>query len=123
MACILLGNWKKIHDITEFLHWSKLDVKKKMDIENELRMALSMSSFTSELPINLKITYSPMVSKNVLLAMHCSRDSPILLANTRNKKVNWETVSAVLISVGQLLIIAAHRPVAFGEPLNFLEFL
>lgn len=97
MACILLGNWKKIHGTTEFLHYSKLGVKKKMDIENQLKIALSMSSFTSEIPINLRITHSPVLSKNVLLAthcstVHCSRDSSILLANTGNKKVNQEKV-------------------------------
>lgn len=92
LACTLLGNWKKTHDTTEFLHWSKLGVKKKTDIENQLRIALSMSAFTSEIPINLRITYSPVASKNVLLVIHCSRVSSILLANTRNKKVNLEAV-------------------------------
>lgn len=57
-----------------------------------LRIALSMSSFNSEMPINLRITYSPVASKNILLAIPCSRDSSILLANTGNEKVNQETV-------------------------------
>lgn len=89
MVCILLGNWKKIHDTMKSLHWSKLSVKKTTAIENQLRTALFMSSFTSEIPennsIKLSVTCSPVVSQNFWLAIRCSRDSSTHFANSRNK--------------------------------------
>lgn len=77
-----------------------------------------MSSVTSKIPVTLRITHSSLVSKTVLLPIYCSRNSSILFANTRNKKENQETVKcSINFRVGQLLIIAVHGPVAFGEPL------
>lgn len=88
-----------------------------MRVEKQLRIALSMSLFTSKMSINPRKAYSPVVSKYVLLATHCSQDSSILLAKTRNKKVKGETDPCSINFCGYLLIISVHGAVAFGETL------
>lgn len=117
LARTSLSSWRKTHETSQYLHWGKLDVKQKMDIQNQLGIALSMSSFPSEIPINPRVTYGPVVFKNASLDRYCSRDSPMLLANTRNKKVNWEIVKCTQFTV-LVLSISVHGPVTFGELLE-----